>query len=326
MKTKILELMRDNQDYISGQELCERFGVSRTAVWKAVNQLKEEGYDIEAVRNKGYRLKSAPEVLSESELGSRIRTRWAGRNLSYLKETDSTNNDAKRCMEEGGVHGTLIVAERQTAGRGRRGKLWESPEGTAVYMTIGMRPEFAPDKVSMLTLVMALSVAEAIEEQSGLEAGIKWPNDVVVNKRKVCGILTEMILEAEYIRCVVTGVGINVNQTAMPEEIAQTATSLFIEKGEKLSRAALIESVMRHFENNYDRFIDSLDLSELKEAYEARLANKDQLVRVLDPKGEYEGIARGIRCTGELIVELPDGIVREVYAGEVSVRGYYGYV
>lgn len=326
MKTKILELMRDNQDYISGQELCERFGVSRTAVWKAVNQLKEEGYDIEAVRNKGYRLKSAPEVLSESELGSRIRTRWAGRNLSYLKETDSTNNDAKRCMEEGGVHGTLIVAERQTAGRGRRGKLWESPEGTAVYMTIGMRPEFAPDKVSMLTLVMALSVAEAIEEQSGLEAGIKWPNDVVVNKRKVCGILTEMILEAEYIRCVVTGVGINVNQTAMPEEIVQTATSLFIEKGEKLSRAALIESVMRHFENNYDRFIDSLDLSELKEAYEARLANKDQLVRVLDPKGEYEGIARGIRCTGELIVELPDGIVREVYAGEVSVRGYYGYV
>lgn len=326
MKTKILELMRDNQDYISGQELCERFGVSRTAVWKAVNQLKEEGYDIEAVRNKGYRLKSAPEVLSESELGSRIRTRWAGRNLSYLKETDSTNNDAKRCMEEGGAHGTLIVAERQTAGRGRRGKLWESPEGTAIYMTIGMKPEFAPDKASMLTLVMALSVAQAIEEQSGLEAGIKWPNDVVVNKRKVCGILTEMILEAEYIRCVVTGVGINVNQPSMPEEIAQTATSLFIEKGEKLSRAALIESVMRHFENNYDCFIGSLDLSELKEAYEARLANKDKLVRVLDPKGEYEGIARGIRCTGELIVELPDGIVREVYAGEVSVRGYYGYV
>lgn len=326
MKTKILELMRDNQDYISGQELCERFGVSRTAVWKAVNQLKEEGYDIEAVRNKGYRLKSAPEVLSESEIGSRLQTRWAGRNLQYLKETDSTNNDAKRCMEEGGVHGTLIVAERQTAGRGRRGRLWESPEGTAIYMTIGMKPEFAPDKVSMLTLVMALSVAEAIEEQSGLEAGIKWPNDVVVNKRKVCGILTEMILEAEYIRCVVTGVGINVNQPSMPEEIAQTATSLFIEKGEKLSRAALIESVMRHFENNYDCFIGSLDLSELKEAYEARLANKDQLVRVLDPKGEYEGIARGIRCTGELIVELPDGIVREVYAGEVSVRGYYGYV
>lgn len=326
MKTKILELMRDSQDYISGQELCERFGVSRTAVWKAVNQLKEEGYDIEAVRNKGYRLKSAPEVLSESEIGSRLQTRWAGRNLQYLKETDSTNNDAKRCMEEGGVHGTLIVAERQTAGRGRRGRLWESPEGTAIYMTIGMKPEFAPDKVSMLTLVMALSVAEAIEEQSGLEAGIKWPNDVVVNKRKVCGILTEMILEAEYIRCVVTGVGINVNQPSMPEEIAQTATSLFIEKGEKLSRAALIESVMRHFENNYDCFIGSLDLSELKEAYEARLANKDQLVRVLDPKGEYEGIARGIRCTGELIVELPDGIVREVYAGEVSVRGYYGYV
>lgn len=326
MKAKILELLRESSDYISGQELCGHFGVSRTAVWKVINQLKEEGYEIEAVQNRGYRLKSVPEVLSESELKSRIHTKWAGRNIHYLEETDSTNNDAKRYMEMGDVHGTLIVANGQSAGRGRRGHLWESPKGSAVYMSIGMKPDLAPQKASMLTLVMAVSAAEAIEEQSGLQAWIKWPNDIVVNKRKVCGILTEMILEAEYIRSVVIGVGINVNQKEIPAGLAETATSLYVETGEQLSRAAMVESVMRHFEQNYECFHQTLDLSGLLERYHTRLANKDNRVRVLDPKGDYEGIARGIRNTGELIVELQDGTIRDVYAGEVSVRGYYGYV
>lgn len=325
MKAKILELLRGSNEYISGQELCGRFGVSRTAVWKVMNQLKEEGYEIEAVQNRGYRLKSAPEVLSESELRSRIHTKWAGRNLHHLEATDSTNKDAMRYMEEGEPHGTLVTADTQSAGRGRRGRVWDSPEGRAIYMTIGMKPEFEPDKAPMLTLVMALSVAEAIGEQTGLEAQIKWPNDIVINCKKVCGILTEMNLESDYIRSVVTGVGINVNQQKMPEEIAETATSLFLEKGGMISRAAIIESVLRHFEHNYERFIQTLDLSALVPSYQDRLVNKDRKVRVLDPKGEYEGTARGIRSTGELIVELPNGTIQDVYAGEVSVRGYYGY-
>lgn len=326
MKAKILALLRASGDYVSGQELCEKFGVSRTAVWKVMNQLKEEGYEIEAVQNKGYRLLRTPDVLSESELKSRIITKWAGKNVHFLKETTTTNADAKRLMEEGKPHGTLVVADKQTAGRGRRGRSWESPSGTSVYMTIALKPDFTPEKASMLTLVMALSVAEAVTDITGLNAGIKWPNDIVVNRKKICGILTEMSMEADYIRSVVIGVGINTNQESFPEEIKATATSLFLEKGEKMVRAELIAAVMRHFEYYYELFTQKEELSLLKEEYEKRLVNRNEKVRVLDPKGEFEGIAEGIAKTGELLVRLEDGSLTKVYAGEVSVRGYYGYV
>lgn len=326
MKAEILALLRANDSYLSGQELCRRFGVSRTAVWKVINQLKEEGYEIEAVQNKGYHLLHTPDVLSESELKSRMNTGWAGKNLHFLKETGSTNIDAKRCIENGEPHGTLVVADRQTAGRGRRGRSWESLSGTAIYMTLALKPDFAPGKASMLTLVMALAVAEAVEESCGLKAMIKWPNDIVVNRKKVCGILTEMNMETDYIQSVVVGVGINVNQKEFPEEIRETATSLALEKGTDIRRAQLIAAVMAHFEQAYECFLINGDLSGLKEAYEARLVNRKERVRVLDPQGEYEGQAEGITDTGELLVRRKDGTVTAVYAGEVSVRGYYGYV
>lgn len=328
-KSDILALLRNSKDYVSGQQLCTQFGVSRTAVWKAINQLKEDGYQIEAVSHKGYRLLESPDILSESEILSRLTTDWAGRTLHYFNETGSTNIDAKRYAEEGEPHGTTVVAEMQTAGRGRRGRLWQSPAGSAIYMTILLKPQFVPDKASMLTLVMALSVADAIVEVTGLSAGIKWPNDIVVNKKKVCGILTEMNVELDYIQFVVIGVGINVNNNSpeeFPEEIRQTATSLKIESGMQISRAALLERVLAHFEKNYNIFTRRLDLSALMEAYDARLLNLNAEVRVLDPKGEYTGIARGINPAGELLVEKENGEVVPVYAGEVSVRGLYGYI
>lgn len=322
-------MLRSSNTYVSGQQLCAQFGVSRTAVWKAVNQLREEGYQIESVPHKGYMLIESPDVLSKSEIASRLTGRWAGRNLYYFDETGSTNIDAKRYAEDGAEHGTVIVADMQTSGRGRRGKMWQSPSGSAVYMTIILKPDFLPDKASMLTLVMALSVADAITEFTGLPAGIKWPNDIVVNRKKVCGILTEMNAEHDYIQYVVIGVGINVNNASpeeFPEEIRQTATSLRIEKGEALIRAALIERVLTNFENNYDTFVRTLDLSALMDSYEKRLLNLNTEVKVLDPKGEYTGIARGINETGELLVEKEDGEIAAVYSGEVSVRGIYGYV
>ena len=328
-KSDILALLRNSKDYVSGQQLCAQFGVSRTAVWKAINQLKEDGYQIEAVSHKGYRLLESPDILSESEILSRLTTDWAGRTLHYFNVTGSTNIDAKRYAEEGEPHGTTVVANMQSAGRGRRGRLWQSPAGSAIYMTIMLKPQFVPDKASMLTLVMALSVADAIVEVTGLSAGIKWPNDIVVNKKKVCGILTEMNAELDYIQYVVIGVGINVNNNSpeeFPEEIRKTATSLKIESGMQISRAALLERVLAYFEKNYNIFTQSLDLSALMEAYDARLLNLNAEVRVLDPKGEYTGIARGINPAGELLVEKENGEVVPVYAGEVSVRGLYGYI
>ncbi|HJA93257.1 MAG TPA: biotin--[acetyl-CoA-carboxylase] ligase [Candidatus Eisenbergiella merdipullorum] len=324
-KTEVLTLLREKEDYLSGQELCGRLGVSRTAVWKIINQLKEEGYEIEAVQNKGYRLLASPDVLGESEIASRLHTKWAGRNLIFRPVTGSTNTDAKKAAEEGAPAGTLVVAEQQEAGRGRRGRGWFSPEGSNLYFTLLLRPDCAPDAASMVTLVMALAAAEAVRKQ-GLDAGIKWPNDIVVSGKKVCGILTEMSAEPDYIHYVVIGTGMNVNQMDFPEEIARTATSLRKEKGERIVRAALLADVMERFESAYETFCSTWDLSGLLAEYERLLLNKDSRVRVLDPKGEFEGTARGINAKGELIVERPDGRTEYVYAGEVSVRGVYGYV
>lgn len=177
----------------------------------------------------------------------------------------------------------------------------------------------------MLTLVMGLSVAQAVAEL-GFEVGIKWPNDVVVSRKKICGILTEMTMKQDKIGCAVIGVGINVNMESFPEEMADKATSLYLESGHPFDRAQVVGLVMKHFEENYERFVQTEDLSGLKPDYEKMLANLNQPVRVLDQNDPYEGIARGINAGGELLVERADGTVEEVNSGEVSVRGLYSYV
>lgn len=325
MKTKILTMLKNAEGYVSGQEICDRLGVSRTAVWKVMNQLREEGYEMESVPKKGYKLLNQPDVLSKNELESRITTRWAGQKIYYFEETDSTNNDARRLVSKEGGHGVLVVADRQTAGKGRRGRTWLSPSGTNIFMSIGLKPELSPDKASMLTLVMALAVCDAIHGVSGLDSRIKWPNDIVVNGKKICGMLTEMEAELDCIHSVVIGVGINVNQKEFAEEIRETATSLYLESGNSMIRAELIERTMHYFEAYYEKFMEAGNLAPLQKAYNDRLVNCDTKVRVLDPRGEYEGIARGVDESGELLVER-DGSITKVYAGEVSVRGVYGYV
>lgn len=327
MKAQILSMLRASSDYISGQELCDRFGVSRTAVWKAVKQLKQEGYLIEAVSNRGYKLVESPEIFNKNELESRIQTVWAGKNIVFYELVGSTNTEAKRLAEEGAAHGTLVVAENQSAGKGRSGRSWQTQPKSSIHMSIILRPQFPADNASMLTLVMALGVARALREVCGVEALIKWPNDIVVNKKKVCGILTEMALSLENgeMQYIVTGVGINLNQKEFSEDIKDKATSLSRECGKNFSRAEVTGKVMEHFEKAFEVFVQTNDMSGMKEDYEVFLVNKDMQVRVVDAKGGYSGIARGIDDRGELLVETEEGM-KKVYAGEVSVRGIYGYV
>ncbi len=327
MKAEILRELRTSSDFVSGQELCSRFGVSRTAVWKVIRQLEADGYDIEAVTNKGYKLISYPDILSSAELMSRMNTQWAGRKVYFKQELDSTNEYAKYLAEEGKDHGSLVVANAQTAGKGRRGREWASPAGEAIYMSLILRPEFSPNNASMLTLIMALAVADTISQlHSDLKVSIKWPNDVLVNEHKVCGILTEMNAEPDFIHDVVIGVGINVNQKVFPEELQETATSLRIEKGEHIERSPLIIGAMEYFEYYYGIYAEHLDFSYFVQTYDGYLINRGREVRVLDPKGEYTGTAEGVNDHGELIINLPDGSARTVSSGEVSVRGIYGYV
>lgn len=326
MKTEILRYLKEADGYISGQELCERFQVSRTAVWKVVRQLEAEGYEIEAVRNRGYRLKTAGDILSRAEILSSIRGSWAGREILYLDEVDSTNTAAKKAAENGAAHGTLVVSERQTGGKGRRGRVWDSPRGTGIFMTLILRPEMAPVHASMLTLVAALAVAGGIKECTGTSSLIKWPNDIVMGGKKVCGILTEMSADPDCINYVAVGIGINVNREEFPEEIREVAASIFTETGKKTKRSLLISAVMAAFERYYEIFMKTADMSGLLEEYNGKLANCGRTVRVLDPAGEYSGTAIGIDREGELLVEMGDRTVRRVLSGEVSVRGIYGYV
>ena len=326
MKADILKMLRESDDYVSGQQICDKFGVSRTAVWKVINQLKEEGYQVEAVRNRGYRIEVSPDILSEEELESRMKTSWAGQEIHYFRETDSTNVRTKQLGEQGASHGTLVVAGKQDAGRGRRGRTWESPADSSIYMTLLLRPEMEPVKAPMLTLVMAYSVARALGEYEGLEVQIKWPNDIVINGKKICGILTEMSTEIDCINYVVIGVGINVNTKVFPKELETTASSLYLETGHEIRRSTLIVSVMQYFEETYQEFLKRGDLSGIREEYNRLLVNRNREVKILGIKENYHAYALGINDAGELIVRKEDGSEEAVISGEVSIRGPHGYV
>ncbi len=262
---------------------------------------------------------------SRSAIQSLLSVGWVGSEIRFYETIDSTNEQAKKEAQRGAPHGALVVADSQTAGKGRRGRSWESPAQTNLYFTLILRPDLAADKASMLTLVMAHSVGRAIRRITGIHCGIKWPNDIVAEGKKVCGILTEMFPEQEGHYFIVIGVGVNVAAQSFPEELKEKATSLEALSGELVSRAQLLAEILKNFEADYGTFVKEKNLKGLLDGYQQMLVNRDVRVKVLDPKGEYEGIARGITETGELLVETSEGMV-PVFAGEVSVRGVCGYV
>lgn len=242
------------------------------------------------------------------------------------KQLDSTNTEIARLAMQGAEHGTVVVAESQTAGKGRKGRSWESPARENIYMSILLRPDCVPNKAPMLTLVMAYSAAQVIQELGFSEVQIKWPNDLVLSGKKVCGILTEMQLMGSEIDYVVVGVGINVNTRNFSAGLGDKATSLFLESGSKFERETIVENIVDNFEHAYRQFCNAQDLSFLQETYNSMLVNAGKEVRVLEPGNEYTAYAQGINSKGELMVRMLNGEEKAIYAGEVSVRGVYGYV
>ncbi len=259
-----------------------------------------------------------------AEIGSQ--QQWAGKECYYYEEIDSTNLEVIRRAKQGAPHGTLVAAGYQHLGRGRRGRSWESDAGEGLLFSLLLRPELSPEYVPGLTLVMALSAAQAAEVCCGAPMGIKWPNDLVADEKKFGGILTEMRGTEEDGHYIVIGVGINLNQESMTGELLQTAVSLRQTMGQLVKPGLLLSLILRNFEENYEIYLQNRNLGGLLEEYNRRLVNRDRQVRVLDPQGEFEGIARGVNADGELLVELADGRIEKIYAGEVSVRGMYGYV
>lgn len=324
MKEKILKILRETEDYISGQELCEKLGVSRTAVWKVINQLKEEGYRIEAVNNRGYCILDYPDCITEAEISSLLDTQRLGRKIYSYSEVGSTNNTAKLLAEQGACDGTLVVSEVQNSGKGRRGRGWASPAGEGIWMSFVLRPNFMPSHASMLTLVAGIAVVDGLKK-AGVNASIKWPNDIVCSGKKVCGILTEMSAEMDYINYIVIGIGINVYTEKFPDDIADVAISLYQENPKQYHRAQLISDILKAFEAYYEEFLKTEDLTHLTGLYGRYLVNVNRQVRIIEGDGEFVGVARGINHKGELLVDV-NGSEKTVASGEVSVRGIYGYV
>ena len=247
-------------------------------------------------------------------------TQWAGREIVYFEETDSTNRRARLLAQEGAVHGTLVIADTQTAGRGRRGRGWISPAEEGIFMSLLLRPDVHPSQVAKLSLLTALATANAIARETGLDARIKWPNDIVIAGRKVCGMLLEMTADEHTVHDVVAGVGINVHQRTFDAEIAHTAASLDLLCGRRLSRAAIVCAFLEEFER-------AMDLSDeaMMAAYAARSATIGQRVQVIGLTGTFTGVAKAVTESGSLLVEDESGALREVLAADVSVRGIMGY-
>ena len=318
---RILELLRRQEGFLSGEDIGRELSITRAAVWKGIKKLREEVYEIEAVTNRGYRLTNPETMYNKRELEQGLKTKTMGQSIYFYEETDTTNNRARELALEGAPEGTLVVAEKQTAGRGRRGKVWESPLGTGIWMSLVLRPQIMPAGASVLTLLCGLATAEAIEVETGLSVGIKWPNDILINGKKAVGILTEMDCEMSQVHFVIPGIGINVNTASFPPEIADIATSLYLECGKTVSRRRLVHKVLERLEEHYETFLRTGSFTAMLEDYRKHCITLGKEVHVLG-REPFFAEALDITPEGELLVRRADNGKEEVvFSGEVSIRG-----
>ncbi len=331
-KDRILQVLMTADDFVSGEALSASLQVSRTSVWKQINNLKQEGFIIESVTHKGYRLVERPrETLSETLLRRDLRDVDI-QHITVVESVDSTNQVLKREAER--IEGQrLLIAGEQTGGKGRRGRTWESPSKGGIYMSLLLRPDILPQESSMLTLIAGLAMTETLLALTGLQVGIKWPNDVVVNQKKVCGILTELNAEIGFLNYVVVGVGLNYSAMTLSEELKDKAISLEEamqdahkdECWKEVTPEAIVVGFVRRFMEALEHFEQERSLTFIKERYEALCLSVGQPLRIQEGAQWMQATGIGIDENGGLIIEELSGIRRVVQSGEVSVRGLYGY-
>jgi len=322
MKAKVLSLLREQYpEYISGEEISQRLGVSRTAVWKHIHKLRESGYQIESHTRIGYRLVHVPDRLYEHELIGLLKTKLIGRKIVYRETVCSTNELAKELAQEGAAEGTVVIAEEQTGGKGRMGRSWYSPSGQGLWFSVILRPQISTAGVSKITLVSAVAVAKSIREVTGLQAGIKWPNDILIDNRKVSGILTEMNAEIDRVNYLILGIGVNVNTRPelMPPELAGTATSLAEQKGARISRIELLASILNNLDAAYREFIKG-NFAPILSLWKEMSVTLNRWVRISSINDTDEGIAFDVDDEGALLLMKKDGSMKRILSGDVSLR------
>jgi len=320
-KDELLRYLREEQgNWISGEKVSRRIGVSRSAIWKQVSRLRQEGYVIRSSSKKGYLFLGTPEMLLPAEIREGIGTEVFGRKeIVYFPELDSTNRKAKELAAEGAPEGTLVVAEEQTRGRGRIGRSWHSPFQTGIYMSLILRPKLPPNEAPKITLVTGVAVAEALLAVTPLKPDIKWPNDILVRGRKICGILTETSTEMDAIDFVVVGVGMNVNTREFPDDLKEIATSVSLETGKTFDRVMLMREFLRQFEHLYTTFLHSGFESIGKRWSELSiLLGKDVSVHMIDRtcKGRVMELDRD----GALIIKGEHGELEKIYSGDIHIE------
>lgn len=310
----ILKVLRsETSNYVSGEDLSKGAGVSRAAIWKHIEKLRSEGYEIEASPHLGYRLIAVPDLLIPGEVKWLLKTKILGRDVISYKKVNSTNVAAYGLAEQGLREGTVVLAEEQTGGRGRQGRKWVSPSG-GVYLSCILRPRLAPSEVSKLTLAASVGVARAIREMTGLIAMIRWPNDILINSKKACGILLEMKAEQDSLHFVIVGIGLNVN--TQPALLPKGATSLKGELGEEVPRVPLIRRMLECLEECYV----CIQKGDFPRAIEEWKGYSDMLgsrVKVSLPTREFEGQAIDIDTDGALVVRLDNGFFERASSGDV---------
>jgi len=326
MDRTILEFLKNHrEDYVSGEAMSRHMGVSRTAVWKHIKELKKRGYQIESSSRKGYRLLGEPDLFTSDELSLGMPTRYLGKNVICFETIGSTNNYIKEHADQL-PEGTLLVSEEQKTGRGRLGREWTSPSGKGIWMSLLLKPEISPQEAPKITQIAAAALIETVKGLYGLDVKVKWPNDIVINGKKVCGILTEMGAELDRVNHIVLGIGVNANIDAFSGELADKATSLKIETGHSLDRKEFLFYFLKELELLLDRFFEEGDFESSLNICRNHSAVIGRKVWINPKEGFVEVLATGINDDGELVVQYEDGRVKTVLSGEVSIRAENGYI
>jgi BirA family biotin operon repressor/biotin-[acetyl-CoA-carboxylase] ligase len=319
---EILQLLRDHSsEFLSGEEISQRLKVSRTAIWKGMNRLRTQGYEIKASTRSGYRLIQSPDLLTPSEIKPILKTKWMGRMVHYFHSLDSTNSKAYQLGLNGAKEGEVVIAESQEKGRGRLGRQWFSPPFLNLYISVILRPKILPHQASLITLMAAVATADAIEKFSGLLPLIKWPNDILLRDRKVAGLLNEIHSEMDRIHFVILGIGVNLNMDGkmFSKEIRPVATSLKIEIGRTVSRKAFLQFLLRELEGWYSIFLKEGSGAVLK-AWRDRAHIKGRRVKVTSFRETLAGVAVDVDSDGALILETEDGKRKRIVAGDIQYK------
>ncbi len=313
-------LMRHMTVAVSGEKLARELGVSHSRVARSVERLRSEGIEILGEPFSGFRLTRLPDVLLPELIRNRLHTRDMGRPLHHLYSVDSTNAFAERLLARAKPprHGTVVVAERQTEGKGRLGRSWVSLRSTGLYLTLILRPRISSNLAPLLTLGAAVAVHEAVERISGLDVDIKWPNDLLVGNRKLGGILSELYAELDRVSTMVIGVGVNVNHTRMPDELSDIGTSMKMESGREHSRIEILLDFLMAFERLYDRFLDKGPSAIIEPWTSSSSFAEGRMLEVNDGVRRIRGVTRGLNALGALRIDLGEGQVEEVYSGDVT--------